>query len=551
MKKMSIGAGQVWLVFLLLLVEALTLQWVGGAYASGFGQHPDEAAHFVSAVMVHDFLENMVSGHPLAFAKHFYLFYPKVAIGNWPPLMYLLMAGWFFIFGISRASSLWFIAVAAAGAATLIYLAGRKLLSREAGFFAAIIYLALPLVQESTAGVMTEHLVTLLILASSLLFARFARSCGTRDAVLFALSASAAILTRGSAWALVFVPPVVIVLTRDWRLLLNWRLWLAALLVGVLCVPWYVATRGMANGAMVGTDPAAPTAFFLQACELFPLIVAQSIGWVLSALTLLGAWRTLLGPERSRSPYWAALAGMLAGVLLLHCIVPAAIEPRYMVQLLPVVLLFAGAGVAAIFARLSEFAAWRPAGGRAAWAGAALLAMLLVFSVPGEVRNQGYVPVAQALMAQTRGLAAPGVLLISDAIGEGSIIAAVATLDQRPHTLVLRGTKVLVSEDWLGRNTRVRFSSDDDIRSLLDSIPVSALVIDHATDKRLARPYRQQVERIVAADPGRWTLSASYDVTRRGQFTPGAVDVYVRRPQPGQSLAATDMRYVEELMRRQ
>src|SRR5687768_1057590 len=72
-------------VFALLLAEVLLLQWLGGAYASGFGGHPDEAAHYVSSLMVRDFLPQAASGHPMQFAQSYYLHYPKVAIGNWPP----------------------------------------------------------------------------------------------------------------------------------------------------------------------------------------------------------------------------------------------------------------------------------------------------------------------------------------------------------------------------------------------------------------------------------------------------------------------------------
>jgi hypothetical protein len=527
---------------LLFLAEALLLQWLGGAYASGFGGHPDEAAHFVSSVMVHDFLVHPTS-HPLAFAQQFYLHYPKVAIGNWPPLLHALLALWYLVFGVSRASALMLVAVFAASTATLMALAGRRLLSPLAGVFAGAVYLALPLAQQSLAVVMTEHLVTLLIFASSLAFAWFARCRTSSAALLFSALASAAILTRGSGWALVLVPPIVMILTRDWRLLAAWRLWLAGLLVAALCVPWYVGTRGMSPNAMVGIDPNAPTAFFRQAAVYFPLAALRAVGVLLALLAALGVWRTLVkrqpSAQSSAAPAseWPALAAMTISVLLIQCLVAAGLEHRYMLQLLPALVLFGAAGLD-----------WLPAVGarKAVWSAATLLILLMVFRLPHAMRNSGYEQIAADLAGQ----ATPTLLLISDARGEGSMIAAVALRDHRPHTLALRGSKLLVSEDWLGRASQPRFASAQAMRSMLDAVPVYAVLIDHAIEAMQARPYHQQIEQLLKAHPEDWRLAASYDITRYGQRQARAVDVYLRRQGGDSSAQAVNLAYVGQLMQR-
>jgi hypothetical protein len=117
--------------------------------------------------------------------------------------------------------------------------------------------------------------------------------------------------------------------------------------------------------------------------------------------------------------------------------------------------------------------------------------------------------------------------------------------------MVLRGTKVLVDEDWLGRNTKVRFGTDQEIRAVLDAVPVSALMIDHATDKALERPYRRQVEQIIRSDPQDWKLLSTHDVIRYGKLMPKAVDIYVRVPRSEHAVAdSIDMEYVGKLMQR-
>lgn len=562
---------------LLFLAEALLLQWLGGAYVSGFGGHPDEAAHFVSSVMVHDFLVHPGAGQPLAFAQQFYLHYPKVAIGNWPPMLHGLLAIWYLLFGVSRASALVLVAVFAAATAGLMAFAARRLLSPVAGVFAGAVYLALPLVQESSTVVMTEHLVTLLILASTLAFARFARSRTAVDALLFGGLASAAILTRGSAWALAAVPPIVVGLTGARRLLINWRLWLAALMVCVLCVPWYVATRGMSPNAMVGIDASAPTAFFQQAMAYFPLAALRAIGLALTALAALGLWHTMLrrtspaaAPQRAspahlaaippeppaaptpptallpasatstawRPVEWPALAAMVIGVLLIQCVVPAGIEQRYMLQLLPALVLFAAAGLHWL-ATLGVPAI--------AWSAATIIVLLTMFHLPDTMRNSGYDQIAADLANQPT----PTLLLISDARGEGSMVAAIALCDRRPHSLALRGSKLLVSEDWLGRASHPRFATDDAMRAMLDAIPVNAVMIDHAIESNQARRYHQQIEQLLQADPEHWQRHASYDITRYGQPHPHAVDLYVRKPRDSHTAQTINLAYLGQLMQRQ
>jgi hypothetical protein len=78
----------------------LLLQITTGAWRADFAAYPDEASHFVGAVMVRDYL---VSGRlldPLAFARDFYRHYPFFAVGYWPPAFHLATAFWFLIAGV-------------------------------------------------------------------------------------------------------------------------------------------------------------------------------------------------------------------------------------------------------------------------------------------------------------------------------------------------------------------------------------------------------------------------------------------------------------------
>ena len=236
------GKSEAVAAFAISLGIAVLLQTAGGAYQSGFGGHPDEPAHLITALMVSDFLASVDYRHPWQFAVQYYLHYPKVAIGHWPPALYVTAGIWFLIFGASRATALLFIAVIAAATGTLLYCTGKHLIGRWAGGLAALLFLASPLVQEASARFMTEHLVTLAMLVSSLWFARFARTERVGDGLGFGTAAALAILTHGSGWALALIPGLTIALTRKWHLLRRPGLWLAALPVLATCVPWYVFT---------------------------------------------------------------------------------------------------------------------------------------------------------------------------------------------------------------------------------------------------------------------------------------------------------------------
>lgn len=501
--------------------------------------------------MVFDFLGNVNTVRPVDFAQSFYLHYPKVAIGNWPPMFYATLGIWFLMFGVSRMSALTFIAVAAAITATVIYSVGRKLLSPFAGLFAATLYIALPLVQESSARIMTEHLVTLLILLSALQFVRFAETRKTLDALIFGSIAAAAILTRGSAWSLLLIPPTVIAFTRDWRILSSWQLWVGGLPVILLCVPWYLLARGMSKGAMVGIDPNAPMSFFMNAIVAFPIFVVQAVGLVLCALAAIGFWATLIVNGGKNLAYWTALIAIMIGILFIQTVVPAAIESRYMVQLLPSFLLFSAAGGQWLIGKLplnNEAVFMR---NTVVWFGTAVVILFTMFDIPNQIRNSGYERVSSALMAGTQKLTNPAVLLASDSIGEGSVIAAVAATDMRPRMVVLRGSKILVSEDWLGRNSHNRFGTADELRKLLDSIPVDAIIVDQAINPKWHRPYHEMIAQLLHKDTSNWSLEGTYDVTRNGKTKPGSVNIFLRKRTPSNQLpAVTDLRLVSKLMQR-
>jgi len=90
-----------------LLILILLRQYQSGAYRVEFDSNPDESAHYVTALMVREFLASPDT-HPMAFAENYYLHYPKVAFGVWPPLHDLSLGLWMTVTSNSRLSTILF-----------------------------------------------------------------------------------------------------------------------------------------------------------------------------------------------------------------------------------------------------------------------------------------------------------------------------------------------------------------------------------------------------------------------------------------------------------
>lgn len=514
------------LAFALFLVEALALQYAFGAFAMDFSAlSSDEPAHYVTSLMVREYLTSGELTRPMAFASNYYLHYPKVAIGHWPPGFYAMLSAWMFAAGTSRLAALVLMAILAATLALATFAAGRALVAPWAGWFTGGLLLAMPLVRQSTAQVVYEHATSLFMLLAALQFARGMRTDRLRDWVGFALLASAGILTNASAWALGLMPAVALVLGRRLDLVRSPRMWASAGVVLVCTVPWYAATQSIRaeENALVGGG----WQYVRDAVQVFPGAAATALGPVLTVAALIGLWTALWRPRESGriEPVWACLAGLAAAKLALHIAVPAGLEARYVLAMLPALLLFAALGLdraaRSIGAGLS-FAA--PA---LAAVAVAPLAGSFIAAPPATV---GYMSAATAVAAAKTDVP-QAQLVVSDSQGEGAWIAAVAGLEPRPSTVVARGSKLFVVEDWLGRDTEERYAGADEVMALLDAIPVSVVVVDGTTLAGEVRGYHARVAAVVAASPA-WERAGAYPVQRFGREFPEGLVVYRRRTPP-------------------
>ncbi len=109
---------------------------------------------------------------------------------------------------------------------------------------------------------------------------------------------------------------------------------------------------------------------------------------------------------------------------------------------------------------------WRATSSQAAVAIAAVLVFLATGFHLQQKPRRGFIEAADIML--TAGLQENGTALVcSDPIGEGSFIAAVATTEPEPRTIVLRASKLLAQSSWVGEHYLARHH---DPKSLVDAI---------------------------------------------------------------------------------
>src|SRR3954449_13247727 len=128
----------------LLLGAVLLLQFQSGAYGSEFGSYPDEPAHVVTGLMVHDYAFRLGWPAPMPFAENYYLHYPQVALGHWPPFFYVLQALWACVFGVGRTPLLLLMAALCTALAALVFRVARREVGLPLACLAALTLITLP-----------------------------------------------------------------------------------------------------------------------------------------------------------------------------------------------------------------------------------------------------------------------------------------------------------------------------------------------------------------------------------------------------------------------
>jgi hypothetical protein len=487
--------GPVAILGAILILAAITLglQGASGAWLSEFGGHPDEAAHYVTSLMMRDYVfGGGLPGNPLAFAENYYAHYPRIALGHYPPVFYLLAAPWLAVFGTSAASTMVFMAAQSTAFALSAFLMARRRYDYLTAILAGAGVALLPLTQRYTSLVMSDLALALACLGSAWAFGRFLATGKLRWSLLFAVLASTATLVKGSGLMMALVVPLAIVLAWRWDVLLNWRLWVAPPLVVLLVAPWTIKTYAISKEGMMKWTPDYPLTSALSLGGDLP----QELGWGILLAALIGLGfilrplfrpRVAEGERRGLAPDDAAMVAFPFALLAFYILVPSGFDERYVLPVVPAALVLAAWGIHGLAGILT------PRGSRemrpvaiagALFAVVAIAFFAVIFRVPDK-NFHGFRKAAQLVYQDLESArkkqpqVSREILVSSDSYGEGAFIAELAQLDQkRPSYIVQRSSKMVASSDWIGRDYKVAFDTPEALAAGLRASTVNWVVRD-------------------------------------------------------------------------
>ena len=454
-----------WLLLLGVAATIAALQIYGGAYQAEFDAHADEASHAVSSLLVRDYLAQWPWPSPLPWAMRYYVHYPKVAIGHWPPGYYAIQGVWWLFTPPGRVSAMVLNVVVGTASIGLFLLLARRIRDSWPALVATAALLFLPIVQESYTQVMLELPSLLFSLLLLWTLARFLERPGFRTLVYVTLALLGTIAIKGTGAVLVAGPLLAVALSGIWRRL-PVRYWVVALLAALsLLAIFLIQYRGEWQSIrMMGGLGSSRIPWGV-------LLLPDIVGAGTVALAAAGAVTVM----RWRDPVPVAALSLLLSMMAISYYVRAMREPRHWIAAAPLLILLA----LALYARLEQ---WSGGGLRR---GVVALGVLAAAACLHPYRFYRQEPAGfNALAGQIR---QPARMLVSSSLGwgEGPWIAVAALREPRPSSVIIRATKFLSSSDWNGLAYKSLVFTPADIERKLDESGVEIVILHDAVKHRV------------------------------------------------------------------
>ncbi|MFG1378797.1 hypothetical protein [Xanthobacter autotrophicus] len=470
--------GLIFLIVVLLATAVVVAQQLGaGAYVAELGAtDPDEARHFVTALMVAD---HAAAGFPApgAFAADYGLHAPQALPLARLTLFHVLAGGWLALLTPTTPAALLLPALLAA---VLVVCAGWAT-ARAAGVLPAVavgfVLAALPLLREATLVVGLDLPLALCALLSALAFGRHMRRGTPASAALFAAAGAVSVLMAPAGAAVLLLPPLAALMAG--RLDVMRR---ARVLVPLAALALLALAVALAAGRLPPVVNAEGPAFVWQTLRgVFGtlMLACAAAGLV---FTIWEGWRR---DEEAVDP--AALAPV------------AALVPAFALAFW----LGAGRGVAldatvllAPVAMLAAFGAMRLLGLLVSGWGTirelAVALMLLLAAMPGllqQVRKGaiGMDAAAEAFLA--REAVPPVIVVAGDARGAAALGAAMAQRDRARRSFVVD-------------QGRLPAATPEALLATLDTLGADALAVE--ARETGAAPASRVAQATVAAFPDRF-----------------------------------------------
>jgi hypothetical protein len=513
------------LLFCLLVVACVGIQHWVGAYETERGNYSDEASHVLNGLLVRDYLHDAFGQDPVGFAQDYYINYPKIAPAVWPPLFHVVLGLLLLLRQAPQLTALLLVGTAGGWTAWRLWTIVDRLSGPAVAFVATIAFLATPAFIDMTSVVMLDVVVAAVMLEATFWLIRYFATGRLRDAVVFGVLAALCCLTKGNGIAIVLVAPLLAALARRPGVLVRPGLWVAAAIVVVFALPAVVFSFRF--DAAIGDFGAVTGAIAGDRLVFYLAHMATQLGAAVMALGLVGialvAFRTVTPPLDSERLWVNGLGALIIAAFAFHVFNPhQVIDPRYILMAMAPMMALAAYGSTQLVARLglSE-------GGSIT---SAVVVVVVACGLAAENRPPPVTRHALGWRAAVRdvwkndSLRGHRILVVSDERGEGAFVSEVALEEPSPRATVIRGSKLLATDDWNGRQFRLTFTSPAAVTQELEDLHVSYLVLDGSPAAR-ALPYYPIVAAAANGDRAELVYSADSDrpikVYRLKNATPG------------------------------
>lgn len=453
-----------------------------GAPQASFSAYPDEPSHFLSGVMIRDYIVSGFQGSPRAFASNYYSRMPYFAVGYWPPVFYLTEALWMLVLGVGLSQALWLSAFLGAAAAITVLDQARRYVGWFPAACCAMLFLQWPSIRSSDSAIMTDTTVALLSLWASIALARFFERERTADALLFGVLAALTILTKYSGVFLVPVPVIAAVVAGRSDLLRRRSFWAMGIPIAALCLPWVLATSNLASrGFLTGEKSGA----IRRMADYVLFILRSDLPF---GMLLCAAWLSAILLHRRigvRGLVWLVQA---PAVIWVAAVSPVLFEERYLAPAIAPLILLGCAVIHSCHLRRAANVALP-----------ALAALTLIAYHPLRMTRDSVRSVA-TFVQSTR---AASVLVPGDA--EGIFIAEIAAGSQRGKAVLIRPSKILASVDWTASHYVARFPDCLGMEAFFERNPVDLMVL-RDPPRAGAWPHEKMLSAMRSEFPERWHL---------------------------------------------
>ncbi len=538
------------LIAVIYLTVILAIQWSVGAFRGEQGIYSDDAAHFMNGLLLRDYIAEGLGENPVSFAEEYYESYPKIAPGMWPPLFHVGLGLFLLPQWPPHTAALVLLAGIVAWGAWRLYRIVCLFASRTTGFLIGLLFLSTPVVVALATSVMLDSVVAVFALEATYWLAVFMRSEQRKHAALFGLFTALCCLTKGNGISLVFAPFAAIVLTGRFDLLRRAGLYVAAAIVVVLAVPPLIITYRL--DAAIGDFGPVTVEIALARLAYYSTHLWRQLGPSATVLAAIGVVSTIIRGRRWREdapfPIAAGLAALVAGSFIFHTLNPHLVaSPRYMT--LTVAPLYGLAAVGLLAA--GRFIA----GSRRQSIHASLLGVMVVTTFfarpPLAVRKPfGYGDIVNHIQNR-ESIAGKRILIVSDEAGEGALVTDVATRRLSPRPAIVRGSKLLGTDNWNGHDFTMRFSSAQEIIQELEDLHVKYIVIDSSRESQ-DLPYFGLIKDLVQSHEDRIQLEYYNSVDNRNGPTRPLALYRLKYESPGapKKLEIPLSRSVQHLLKR-